>query len=76
MTTSERIISADDYRRRRDRLGFTGRGFARFLRAGERSERQWSGGDRAVPGPVVAMLELLEAAELTAEQAQALVGRK
>jgi len=69
MPASDDSIGPLEYRARRDRLGFTGRGLARFVGVDERTERDWRRGAARVPGAVLRLFELLEALELDAARA-------
>ena len=40
-------------------LGYSQSGFAAFARVDARTVRKWAAGDRAIPGPVVVLLEML-----------------
>jgi DNA-binding transcriptional regulator YiaG len=40
-------------------LGYTQSGFAAIARVDARTVRKWAAGDRAIPGPVAVLLEML-----------------
>jgi DNA-binding transcriptional regulator YiaG len=45
----------------RARFGLTAEAFAKLVRAGSgRTVRHWENGDRAIPGPVALIVELLQ----------------
>ncbi len=51
--------SAAEYRAKIKKLGITDARFARICRVDGRTTRRWSAGDRDVPGPATALLDLL-----------------
>jgi DNA-binding transcriptional regulator YiaG len=53
-------VSADAFRAALTGLGLSQSGFARVALVDARTVRRWCDGTRAVPGPVVALLRLLE----------------
>lgn len=69
---SERM-DVEEYVRLRNKVGFTGRGFARWLGHAERAERMWSGGERRVPNGVAVLLRLLVKLKIDADKAAELV---
>lgn len=67
-------MTAGEYAEALDRIGFSNRGFCRrVLNVGERSGFRWSSGDVPVPGPVAALLRLMIAQNLSADQYHDLV---
>ena len=52
-------MTPDELRDAIKTLGFSALGFARRANVAGRTIRQWLGGDRGIPGPVVALVELL-----------------
>jgi len=50
-------------------LGYTQSGFAKIARVDARTVRKWASGDRAVPGPVVVLLEMLVKAAIKTPRA-------
>jgi len=40
-------------------LGYTQSAFAAFARVDPRTVRKWAAGDRAIPGPVVVLMEMM-----------------
>jgi DNA-binding transcriptional regulator YiaG len=54
-------VTPADFRSALADLGYTQVGFARIARVDPRTVRKWASGESAVPGPVVALLELLAA---------------
>jgi DNA-binding transcriptional regulator YiaG len=53
-------VTSAQFRATLDRLEFNQLEAARLLRVDGRTVRRWIAGDREVPGPVIAFLELLE----------------
>ena len=50
-------------------LGYTQSGFAAFARVDARTVRKWAAGDRAIPGPVEVLLEMLVKAAIKTPRA-------
>lgn len=52
-------MTPDQFRAALAGLGLTQAGFARIALVDARTVRRWCGGMRAVPGPVIALLDML-----------------
>ena len=55
------VMTPEQFRTALAALGLSQSGFARVARVDPRTVRKWAAGDRAIPGPVVVLLELLAA---------------
>ena len=55
------IVTPAEFRAALTDLSLSQVGFARIARVDPRTVRKWAAGERAVPGPVVVLLELLAA---------------
>jgi DNA-binding transcriptional regulator YiaG len=53
-------VTPAEFRDARQRLGLTGVALAALLRVDDRTIRRWELGERAVPGPVVVLVSILE----------------
>jgi DNA-binding transcriptional regulator YiaG len=60
------IMTPSDFRAALADLGLSQAGFARFAMVDARTVRRWCDGTRAVPGPVVALLGMMDKQRLTA----------
>jgi DNA-binding transcriptional regulator YiaG len=60
-------VSPADLRAALAGLGLSQVGFARIARVDPRTVRKWVAGDRAIPGPVVVLIELLQAAAISGQ---------
>jgi DNA-binding transcriptional regulator YiaG len=59
-------MTPDQFRAALAELQLTQAGFARLAMVGARTVRRWCDGTRAVPGPVVALLQVMDKQRLTA----------
>ena len=58
-------MTPDQFRDALAHMGYSQAGFARLAMVDARTVRRWCDGTRAVPGPVVALLQIMDKQRLT-----------